>query len=41
VLQASPLQKRRVRKHIRRRLYLTEELLRREQSLSFRWRWSG
>jgi hypothetical protein len=36
VLGARPLQEGRVRQHIRGRLDLTEELLRREQSQSFR-----
>ena len=36
VLSPCPLQERRVRQNVRRRLSLTEELLRREQGRSFR-----
>ena len=35
MLSARPLQKRRMRQHVGRRLGLTEELLRREQGRSF------
>ncbi|HUR93992.1 MAG TPA: hypothetical protein VMY76_05385 [Gemmatimonadales bacterium] len=41
VFAASPLQEWRVRQNIRRRLGLTEQLLRREQGRSSRWEWSG